>query len=650
MSHNNEANEKNSSLEDDPVIKTAENDVEETHIDDSHDGASISSKVSNDEFEDEAVYDYDNENNYTTNFVDEHNPRGLRRPTKQEASSLRRVLGSANWACYLLCVAEFAERASYYSCQTLLSNFVTNDLPEGSRTGKLMPGSVNPGALGLGVPSATAITYTLTFLAYLVPLYAGYVADSQIGKFRAIWIGVICGFVAHILLVVAAAPNVIAGGHAIVPTALGIITLAFGTGFIKPNLLPLLMDQYPEQTDVVKTLPSGEKVIVDRQKSLERMTLVFYWAINIGALFPIPSVYIERRIGFWFAFFIPIIIYLIMPFVFIFVRPRLKKEELQGSVLVNTSKILRVLFRKNWILRLRQGTFWDYANPTSMNERGEEYFSEKKKKPITWNDQWVLDVKQVVNICKVFLYFVVFNLCDAGGTGATPALTAQSGSMTSDGTPNDMYSNFNPITIIALIPILDYGVYPLLRKWRINFRPVWRITLGFLLAALSQVAAALIQNGIYNTIECGNQATECVDKGIVSPISAWVLVVPYILSAAAECFGNVSAYELAYTRAPPHMKGFVQALFLFATAIAAAIGDAISPALKDPHLVWYFGALAIVGGVFTILFYIHFRNLHKTMEKESRLRMNMMRQQENDKVPANNLEAITSISSAAVKQ
>ena len=160
----------------------------------------------------------------------------------------------------------------------------------------------------MGVPTATAITYTLTFVAYLVPLYAGYVADSKIGKFRAIWIGVICGFFAHILLVIAAIPAVIEGGNAIVPTAFGIITLAFGTGFIKPNLLPLLMDQYPEESDVVKLLPSGEKVIVDRQKSLERMVLVFYWSVNLGALFPIPSVYIEQRIGFWFAFFIPIII------------------------------------------------------------------------------------------------------------------------------------------------------------------------------------------------------------------------------------------------------------------------------------------------------------------------------------------------------
>ncbi|CUM67353.1 uncharacterized protein PRCAT00005046001 [Priceomyces carsonii] len=624
-------------------------EVAESQRDDTReDGTTIESGG---EFEDEAVYNFDDPHNYSTNFVDDQNPKGLRKPTKQEASSLRRVLGRADWACYLLCIAEFAERASYYSCQTLLSNFVTYKLPEGSTTGKLVPGGLNPGALGLGVPAATAITYTLTFVAYVVPLYAGFVADSQVGKLKAIWIGVICGFFAHILLIVAAAPSVIAAGHAIVPTAFGIITLAFGTAFIKPNLLPLLLDQYHEQTDVVKVLASGESVIVDRQKSLERMTLVFYWSINIGALFPIPSVYIERRIGFWFAFFIPIIIYLIIPFVFWFVKPKLKKEQQKGSVVENSTKILIVLLRGNWIKRIKNKTFWDYASPTKMRERGEEYYSQKKKKPITWSDQWVLDVKQVVNICKVFLYFVVFNLCDAGGTGATPALTAQSGSMTSDGTPNDMYSNFNPITIIALIPLLDYGVYPLLRKLKIEFRPAYKITLGMIVASLSQAAAAIIQKEIYNTIECGDQATRCVDRGIVAPINAWVLVIPYILSAVSECFANITAYELGYTRAPPHMKGLVQALFLLTNGIAAAIGDAISPALKDPHLVWYFAGLAICGGVFTIIFFIHFRNLHKNMEKESALREYLMRKEKNEmSLEDTNLVLVNSITSAAAKQ
>lgn len=631
-----------------PESDKGKSQVVESHLSASNEDAT----AEDEEYQDEAHFNFDDPSNYSTNYVDEHNPMGLRRPTRQEASSLRRVLGAAPWRCYLLCIAEFAERASYYSCQGLLSNFVTYPLPQKSTTGKLVLGtsSPNPGALGLGVPTANAVTYTLTFVAYVVPLYAGYVADVQIGKFKALWIGIICGFVAHILLVVAGAPAVITGGHAIVPTVLGIISLAFGTGFIKPNLLPLLMDQYPEKRDVVKVLPSGESVIVDRQKSLERMTLVFYWAINIGALFQIPTVYIERRIGYWFGFFIPIIIYLIIPFVFWFVGPKLRNEESQDSVLVNCWKIFRVLFRGNWVKRLWNKSFWEYPMPSKMRERGEQYYSQKKKKPITWDDYWPIDIKQVVNICKVFLYFVPFNLCDAGGTGATPALTAQAGSMTSDGTPNDMYSNFNAITIIALIPVLDYVVYPLLRKRKIEFRPAWRITLGFILAALAQAVAAIIQKEIYSTIKCGDHATECVNKGILAPINAWVLVVPYILSAAAESFANTSAYELGYTRAPPHMKGLVQALFLLATGIAAAIADAISPALKDPHLVWYFGALAIVGGASAVVFIIHFWNLHETMEHEFKLREELTKEKNMKSPDDNNLELVASIGSAAVKQ
>lgn len=127
-----------------------------------------------------------------------------------------------------------------------------------------------------GLQTATALTLLLTFLAYVVPLYGGFVADTQIGRFKAIWIGVFAGFVSHVLFVIAALPSVLKNGDAaLAPTIIAIITLAFGTGFIKPNLLPLLMDQYPEQQDMVKVLPSGEKVILDRQKSLEKVNLGF---------------------------------------------------------------------------------------------------------------------------------------------------------------------------------------------------------------------------------------------------------------------------------------------------------------------------------------------------------------------------------------
>lgn len=557
-------------------------------------------------------YDYDDPLNYHTEYVDEHNPKGLRRPTIHEAETLRRVLGRAPYAAYLICLVELAERGSYYGVTGILANFIQRPLPPGSTTGAPVSktSSQNAGALGLGVTTSSALTLLLTFLAYVVPLYGGFIADTKLGKFKAIWLGVIAGFFAHIFLIIAALPSVIASGKALAPTIFGIIILAFGTGFIKPNLLPLLMDQYQFKIDVVKVLPSGEKVIVDRQKTIERMTLVFYWAINIGAFFQVATSYCERRVGFWLAFFVPIIMYLIVPFVLFFLQSKLIKEKPDGSVLSNAWRVFSVTFRGNWFRRYRNGTLWEYARPSNMLARGEKWYKEKRQKGITWDDQWVIDIKQTVESCKIFLYFPMFNLTD-GGIGN--AQNAQSGAMITKGIPNDLYNNFNPLTIIILIPILDYLVYPFLRKHKIPFHPVWRITFGFFLSATSQVIAAILQHFIYKTSPCGNQASTC---DTVSNVNGWWEVVLYVLGAAGECFANTTAYELAYTRSPPQMKGLVMAMFLFTSAISAAIGEALTAALVDPLLVRTFIGTAAFGYLFTVGFFFHFRNLHKKMAKE----------------------------------
>ena len=599
-------------------------------------------------------YDYNDANNYSTHYVDEYNPKGLRVPTDEESQSLRRILGRASYASYLICLCELAERASYYSVQGILSNFIQRPMPENSPHGWGAPAdrnsNVSAGALDQGLQAANALTLLLTFLAYVVPLYGGFIADTKIGKFKAIWVGVIAGFVSHVLFVIAAIPSVLKnGGAALAPTVLGIITLAFGTGFIKPNLLPLLMDQYREQTDVVKVLPSGENVIIDRQKTLERMTLIFYWAINIGAFFQLATSYIERDVGFWLAFFIPIIIYLVLPIVLVFLQSRLVRDTPQGSVLENAWRVTRVTFSKGWIGRWRNNTLWEYARPSVMLERGREFYNENTKSPITWGDQWVLDIKQTVNSCKIFIYFPIFNLADSG-LGSVE--TSQAGAMTTNGVPNDLFNNFNPLTIIILIPILDYLVYPMLRKYRIEFRPVWRIFLGFILAGSSQIAGAIIQWKIYKTSPCGYQATTCSE---VSPLSAWQDVSLYILSAAGECFANTTAYELAYTRSPPHMKGLVLALFLFTSAISAALSQAITPALSDPHLIWPFAGIAIATFVAAFVFVYQFRNLHKEMEEERILREAFDKSERSNLISHggieddNNLQAVTSIKSAVGK-
>jgi len=76
-------------------------------------------------------------------------------------------------------------------------------------------------------------------------------------------------------------------------------------------------------------------------------------------------------------------------------------------------------------------------------------------------------------------------------------------------------------------------------------------------------------------------ADKCHD---VSHLSLWLSAIPIGIGAASEVFVNVTAYGIAYSRAPVHMRGFVMALSLFMTAISTAIGLVAADAIKDPYL------------------------------------------------------------------
>lgn len=53
------------------------------------------------------------------------------KPTNEELKTLRRVPANIPVVAYLICIVEFAERASYYGVQPLISNFVNRPMPTG---------------------------------------------------------------------------------------------------------------------------------------------------------------------------------------------------------------------------------------------------------------------------------------------------------------------------------------------------------------------------------------------------------------------------------------------------------------------------------------------------------------------------------------
>ena len=65
--------------------------------------------------------------------------------------------------------------------------------------------------------------------------------------------------------------------------------------------------------------------------------------------------------------------------------------------------------------------------------------------------------------------------------------------MRTDGFPNDVLSNINPLTLIIFIPIVDKFLYPNLRKIGFKMRPITRITIGFWIGAVAMAYCAIIQ-------------------------------------------------------------------------------------------------------------------------------------------------------------
>lgn len=124
-----------------------------------------------------------------------------------------------------------------------------------------------------------------SFWNYTTPLFGAWLADTYFGRFRTIIGGVIIAIIGHVILVASAAPSVIDNPHsALGAFAVAIVVIGIGTGGFKPNISPLIAEQVKFHKMKIRTLPSGERVIVDHAATIARIYNWFYLFINVGAL------------------------------------------------------------------------------------------------------------------------------------------------------------------------------------------------------------------------------------------------------------------------------------------------------------------------------------------------------------------------------
>lgn len=433
------------------------------------------------------------------------------------------------------------------------------------------------------------------------------------GRFWTLHLAIGISTVAHVILVVAASPGVLANNKgSFACFIIGLLTLCVGTGFFKANVSPLLAEQNEDVRPRIEVRKS-ERVIVDPAVTNTRIFLYFYFCINVGSLTgQISMVYVEKYVGFWVAFIIPTGLFLLAPFVLWSQKKSYKLKPPTGSLLSKFFRMFVFVRKRSSLTKFN----WDVAKPSNVPV-------EQRPSWMTYDDAWVDEVRRGLKACKVFLFLPVFFLSYNQMTGN---LTIQAGTLELHGVPNDIIQNLNPISILIMIPLIDHILYPGLRKLGIVFTPIKRMTTGFIIAALSMVASAVMQYYIYRMSPCGWEANKLIlVEGVKkacppAPINVWAQCLPYIFIGIAEIFANVTSYEYAFSKAPENMKSLVMSVNLLMSAISAAIGQAFTPLSDDPFLVWNYTVVACIAMAGGVAFWFCFRHLDSDEDKWNMLK------------------------------
>ncbi|CAK7270214.1 hypothetical protein SEPCBS57363_003992 [Sporothrix epigloea] len=546
-------------------------------------------------------------------------------PTVDELVSLRRVADNIPMSIYTIVAVEFCERFSYYGVMIVITNFIQWPMPIGSTTGSAPHGQ--PGAMGFGQRTATAITTFNVFWQYLTPLLGAYVADSYFGRYRTIAMALAVDICGHVVLLLSGLPPLLQKeppAGSLTALVVGMLLIGIGTGGFKPNVNPLIVEQVSSRPGgsrmYVRTIPeTGERVIVDPAVTASRIYHYFYMVINIGALCgQTGMVYAEKYVGFWLAFLLPTVLLGLCPLIVWWGRRRYVRMAPAGSVLHKAVRLFMLANRGRWswspvktYKQLHDGTFWETVKPSTMAPADRPAW-------MTFDDAWAAEVARGFKACAVFLWMPFFWLCYNQITGN---LISQAAVMRLGGVPNDALLSVEPVALILFIIVLNELVYPLMRRCRIPFSPIKKITTGYLIGSVAMAYTAVVQHYVYKNSTCGSFASGYLANGDRCPnvdVSVWYQVGSYALLALGEIFVSTTCLEYAQSKAPRNMRSMVQAVSLSMNAFSTALGFAFVPLSQDPYLVWNYGIVAALAALAGVGFWFTFRDLDRD---EDRLNM-----------------------------
>ncbi|CAD7089903.1 unnamed protein product [Hermetia illucens] len=349
---------------------------------------------------------------------------------------------------------EFCERFNYYGMRTILVLYLTRKLSYDDDT-------------------ATVLYHVFTSLVYFFPLIGAIVADSWLGRFRTIFYLSVVYCIGTVIISIGAIPPLNLPVNLV--TILGLVLIAVGTGGIKPCVSAFGGDQFkiPEQV-----------------KQLATFFSLFYFAINAGSLISTSITPILREDVHCFAendcfslaFGIPAVLMVLSIIIFMLGKSMYIIKKPAGNMIVSVWQcITEALRKRSQEKRIAPREHWlDYA---------EHRYGRKL----------VDDTKDLLKILVLYLPLPVFwALFDQQGSRWTFQATRMVGDIGGYQIKPDQMQVVNPLLILAFIPVFDYGIYPMLEKIGIK-RPLQKLTLGGLLAALAFILSGIVELNLERT-------------------------------------------------------------------------------------------------------------------------------------------------------
>ena len=492
-----------------------------------------------------------------------------------DISDMRRVRDDMPWQLWVVAVIAFWERAAFWGITGPWQNYMQHPLHSGK--------DETPGALGLGQSMATRMYCAFYILYYATPTLCAIVADSWLGHFTTLVISVIIYTLGCVALAVSSIPSQLDKGWGVPGLILAMALIALGGGGFRAIMVPFIADQYTEEKAKIMTLKSGEKVITDRQLTLQYIYSLYFWVGNLGSLSWFATVYLELHTGFTSAYALCLVFMVVAATMLVAGQRWYIKTPHEGNVLPAATKIITCACRNGFQMA--------HAQP--------EYQIEHHQRTVPWSSQLVNEVTRGLQACRVLIAFVVFYVCF---DQMQNNLISQASEMETHGTPNDLVPAMNQVGCIIFAPLIQEVLYPFLHRRHIYLRPVTRITIGFCFVASSMLYATVVQHFIYSSTN--------------AKVNVWIQAPLYFLLAIGEVFAMVTAMEYAYDHSPKDMKVVVQAVSLLIAGVGSAIAMALTPAAHDPLMVGFYGSLTGAMVLTTIIFYLVFRHYDKPAAAE----------------------------------